>query len=288
MIRSVIQGVAQIQPNFLRQPLLSSTLRAVTTCDTQSIHPPDPYSQQLRTAYIVKRTNPLPLSKMHKRNRLMKGRHYLYEVIENTVTRKEDPLKVILTSSVEGLGSKGDIIETTPHRARNHLILPGLAVYASPENLEKYSYLMKEASTEDQASSPFSRKLTAELSLRIINVSMNMKHPWKIEPWHIRVAFRKAGIIVPEESITLPSQPIEGPDLSKQSKEFLVKVKINKKEEALVRCRVHHCTTVATERIPYKPFHFFHPAEPLFPEEGPILEELTSKHPKTIYEEKEE
>ncbi|XP_068236145.1 large ribosomal subunit protein bL9m [Palaemon carinicauda] len=159
MIRSVIQGVTQIQPKFLRHSSL--TLRAVTSCDTQSIHAPDPYSQQVRTTYIVKRTKPLPLSNMHKRTRLMKGRNYLYEVVENTVTRKDDPVKVILTSSVEGLGSKGDVIETTPHKARNRLLLPGLAVYASPENLEKYSNL-KGVQTEDQASSVFAKKLSTQ------------------------------------------------------------------------------------------------------------------------------
>ena len=54
---------------------------------------------------------------------------------------------------------RGDIVETTPYKARNHLILPGLAVYASPENVEKYSYLLKDESKEDQASSPFALKV---------------------------------------------------------------------------------------------------------------------------------
>lgn len=64
------------------------------------------------------------------------------------------------------------------------------------------------------------------LSLRVISVSMNLHNSWTLEPWHVRVAFRRAGIIVPEDALTLPPHPISGPDLSLQGKEFAVKVKV--------------------------------------------------------------
>lgn len=60
----------------------------------------------------------------------------------------------------------------------------------------------------------------------IIYLSMNKDNSWVIEPWHVRVAFRKAGVIVPEEALTLPPEPITGPDLALQGKEFAVKVKV--------------------------------------------------------------
>lgn len=65
------------------------------------------------------------------------------------------------------------------------------------------------------------------LSEMIIYLSMSMDNPWVIEPWHVRVGFRKAGIIVPEETLTMPPHPIAGPDLSIQGKEFAVTIKVS-------------------------------------------------------------
>ncbi|KAK7068050.1 54S ribosomal protein L9, mitochondrial, partial [Halocaridina rubra] len=186
------------------------------------------------------------------------------------------------------LGSKYDMVEVPPHRARNHLLLPKLAVYASPENIEKYKDMKPETDEEEQPSSPFARRTAYWLSLRVLNISMNVKKPWKLEPWHVRVAFRKAGIIVPEETITMPSKPIEGPDLSLQHKEFLIKVKINNKEEALVRCRINHTSAIPKERVLSKPYHWLYTAEPLFPEEGPLLEKIAKSNRLTRFPEDEE
>lgn len=47
------------------------------------------------------------------------------------------------------------MVEVSPYKARKDLLLPGLAVYASPENLDKYSKLMMDESQDDQPSSPF-------------------------------------------------------------------------------------------------------------------------------------
>lgn len=61
-----------------------------------------------------------------------------------------------------GLGSRGQVVEVKPNRARNHLLLQDLAVYASPENLEKYASIMQDPSSEDQPSSPFALKVSVE------------------------------------------------------------------------------------------------------------------------------
>ena len=65
---------------------------------------------------------------------------------------------------LSGLGSRGEVVEVAPHKARKELLLPGLAVYASPENLEKYSKLLVDPSLDDQPSSPF--------ALSVRNLSM--------------------------------------------------------------------------------------------------------------------
>lgn len=51
---------------------------------------------------------------------------------------KYPDLDVILTEYVEGLGNVGEKVSVRPFYAYKHLLLPGLAVYATPENLEKY------------------------------------------------------------------------------------------------------------------------------------------------------
>ena len=55
---------------------------------------------------------------------------------------------------------------------------------------------------------------------------MNMHVPWELKKWHVRVAFRKAGIVIPEYAITLPKAPIIGPNLELQDREFLVRIKV--------------------------------------------------------------
>lgn len=69
----------------------------------------------------------------------------------------------ILPLCYAGLGSRGQVVEVKANQARNHLLLQDLAVYASPENLEKYASIMQEPSTEDQPSSPFALKVRAEI-----------------------------------------------------------------------------------------------------------------------------
>lgn len=207
-------------------------------------------------------------------SRRLRARHFLYELIEDTNTKKREPIKVLLKTSVEGLGSRGEVVEVSPQKARKELLLPGLAVYASPENLEKYSSLRVDMSQEDQPSSPFALSTAKLLSEMIIFVSMNKNVPWVIEPWHIRVAFRKAGVAVPEEAITLPPHPIAGPDFSLQDKEFAVIVKINNKEEAAVRCRINHYTHNPVDRLPSQGRYWELPSDPLFPEQAAMLEEL--------------
>ena len=55
---------------------------------------------------------------------------------------------------------------------------------------------------------------------------MNIENSWVLEKWHVRVACRRAGLTVPEESITLPPKTIRGPDLDIEGKEFYIKIKV--------------------------------------------------------------
>lgn len=65
-----------------------------------------------------------------------------------------------------------------------------------------------------------------ELSKFVLNISMNKENAWTIEPWHVRSAFRKAGVQVPETAIEMPENVISGPDMNLEGKEFYVTVTV--------------------------------------------------------------
>jgi large subunit ribosomal protein L9 len=66
------------------------------------------------------------------------------------------------------------------------------------------------------------------LSKFILNVSMNKEQSWTLEPWHVRAAFRRAHVIVPDSAITMPEYPITGPDMNLEGKEFFVTLTVAK------------------------------------------------------------
>lgn len=83
----------------------------------------------------------------------MKRRNYIYELVKNTDIEKQPNIEVILTSYVDGLGNEGDKVSVAPNYAYNKLLLPGLAIYSTPENIEKY--WNKGSNKENEYSSAF-------------------------------------------------------------------------------------------------------------------------------------
>lgn len=66
-----------------------------------------------------------------------------------------------------------------------------------------------------------------QLSNIVLSVVMSKDNAWTLKPWHVHVSFRKCGYTVPEETITLPEQPITGPDLNLQDREFCITVTVS-------------------------------------------------------------
>lgn len=218
--------------------------------------------QQVRTTFILKRKYEPPLHKINQKPKKLRGRHHIYELIEDTTTSKHAEIEVVLKTFVEGVGGKGDVISIKPNVAYNKLLLPGLAVYKTEENVSKYA--KKENEKVDlEHSSRFAQRTVNMLERLNLSVVMNKDHPWVIEPWHIKASLRKAGYICQEECITIPKEPIEGPDLKKESKEFYCIVTINNSEKARVKCRIHHWSTDPSERLPYVFEYWKIPSEPL-------------------------
>lgn len=247
---------------------LHSLIRSAITSGTNVIH------QQTRNTFILKRRNPLPLHKKGGRPTKMRGRHFVYDLVEDTnVTRKPD-VKVILSQFVDGVGNEGDVLTLRPTQAYRDYLMPGLAVYASPENLEKYKSNENKPKTEDTYSSPYVHRTIGCLTHTILFITMNKTEPWVLEPWHVSASFRKSGFIVPEHVIEMPPAQIKGPDLTLQDKEFYVTVTINKLEKVNVRCRIYHWAT-GIDRLPWEEFYWKKPKEPLFPEQAAELERLS-------------
>lgn len=90
----------------------------------------------------------------------MRGRHHIYELVEDTMTSKQKKVEVILKTFVEGVGSKGDVILAKSNFAYNKLLLPGLAVYKTEENIAKYAP-KDEGKSEVEHSSPFAQRVSS-------------------------------------------------------------------------------------------------------------------------------
>jgi large subunit ribosomal protein L9 len=160
-------------------------------------------------------------------------------------------MEVILTDYVTGLGNRGGRVIMKQNEAYHKLLLPGLAVYASPENIQKFSHLEDNAEHKPKYSSPFVEKTMSILQNMNIIVLMNKDVAWTIEPWHIRMSFRRAGIHVPEDAISLPEEPICGPNMEIENKYFEVTVTINNTEKVSVKCIIHHRSTYVSDKLPH-------------------------------------
>lgn len=229
--------------------------------------------QQTRNTFILKRRTPIPLHKKGGKPGKMKSRHFVYELIEDTTTIKQPDIKIILNQFVDGVGREGDILTLRPNQAYCNYLMPGLAVYATPENIEKYKMHGNEPKVGDQYSSPHAHRTMRRLSQLVLHITMNKIESWTLQPWHVSASFRKSGFVVPEHAIIMPPVEIKGPDLSLQEKEFYVTVVINKTEKANVRCRIHHWAT-GLDRLPWEEFHWKKPKEALIPEQAAVLESM--------------
>jgi len=99
------------------------------------------------------------LHKKNERHIKLRGRHFNYDFIEDQNIKKYPNIDVILTQFVSGVGKKGDIINVRPSHAYNKLLLPGLADYVTPENIERYTTVKDEKSDEAVHSSPYAKSV---------------------------------------------------------------------------------------------------------------------------------
>lgn len=234
---------------------------------------PSVICQQTRNTFVLKRRWQVPLHKKGGRPTKLRGRHFVYDLVQDTNIVKKPDLQVILKEFVPGVGNVGDIVTKRPMQAYKELLLPGLAVYATPENLLKYKVDEEKPKIDDLFSSPYVQRTMRLLQKHVLAITMSKTEPWTLEPWHVKASFRKSGFHVPESAIEMPPVKISGPDLTLQEKEFYVTVTINNKERVNVRCRIHHWA-VGLDRIPWELAHWKKPKEALVPEQAAALEAM--------------
>lgn len=192
---------------------------------------------------MLKRKYPIRLHKKNEPPKPFRRKEFIYELVKDENTLKKPDIDVILTSYVEGLGQPGDQVSVRPFGGYDRVIAPGLAVYATEENIAKYAPL-RDASKTLVYSSKYSLKVGLRFPIKkfiktishlqtlkllrywIVGVALNDVHPWTLEPWHMKVAFRQSGFVVPESAIEMPKREISGPDKSQHKKEFYVTVSV--------------------------------------------------------------
>jgi len=164
-----------------------------------------------------------------------------YEMCEEETEADETvpPIQIILVKPIEEFGKKGQVLTMPSEKAHKELLYHGLAVYASPANLETYKDILI---PEDavQFSSKYIQKNYAELSRKVLCLTMHDLNPWKLEKWHVRLAMRQEGIYVQnDDAITINSKTLTGPDSRLQGKELLVKLKVNQLEDIRLRAVIY-------------------------------------------------
>nr|BAH71425.1 ACYPI000891 [Acyrthosiphon pisum] len=231
-----------------------------------------PIHQFNRTLIILKRRHPVQLQKKNSKHKpILKGRHFVYDIVENPERMKKEKIDVILTQYVEGLGHQGELVSVRPTYAYDQLILPKLAIYASPDNLEHMKNNLYQTKDEEKPSSIHALQTAKYLKKMVVSVSMNKDEPWTIEPWHIRVSLRKKNVpVLSDDSIELQEHPISGPDFTLEGKFFVGYISINKKEKVPGESNFYHWGIKLGDGLPRTKFFFRTPIS-LFPGQSELL-----------------
>jgi hypothetical protein len=122
-----------------------------------SFHFNDQFCSQ--TTFVLKRLYPVELHRKNQKPRKLRGRHHVYEMIEDKNVKRKPDMEVVLKQFVQGIGKKGEVVSVRPNFAYQNLLLPGLADYVTPENVEKYKPKAGESNTDEEHSSPFAQRV---------------------------------------------------------------------------------------------------------------------------------
>ncbi|VDM24962.1 unnamed protein product, partial [Hydatigera taeniaeformis] len=155
--------------------------------------------------------------------------------IEGKKDDEEPIIEVLLRDNVSGLGPKGSLVRIHRNRFWNNLYLRNLAELPTPERVHE---LKSEARYDSLTDPNILFGHSYETQQRLLNMTlyipMNPAVPWTLTTKHVKVAFRRIGVVVKEEDIALPDEPVTASTLE----EFTVNVNIENKVLVPVKCRI--------------------------------------------------
>ncbi|KAM8794369.1 large ribosomal subunit protein bL9m [Eudromia elegans] len=164
-----------------------------------------------RPTVVVERWWQVPLSKEGRQPRLHPRRHRVYRLVEDTKHLPKKDMELILTQSVENLGSRGDVVFVKKSLGRNKLLPQGLAVYASPENrkmFEEEKKLRQEGKLEAIQTQSGEKTIRFLKSCRL-EVGMKNNVKWELSSEIVARHFLKnLRVFVPPHVLKLPEEPI--------------------------------------------------------------------------------
>ena len=192
----------------------------------------------------------------------------VYEVVETRFPVR--PIKVILLKNTDDYGRRGQIVTVKDAvAARTELLLSGMAVYATEENLAKHADILIDE--KNRYSSETVANWMPLLSRRVVPITMYLHSEWTLRPFHVKVGLRKLGVEIPVDAIEIPEKEIRGGADSLEKlhrKEFIATITINGKDKVPLRCLIHHWSRDQAENEKLKTvgwMHKFH--EPVFEED---------------------
>ncbi|XP_040188413.1 39S ribosomal protein L9, mitochondrial [Rana temporaria] len=165
-----------------------------------------------RGTVIVERWYNVPLAKEGEEPYLHPRRHRIYRMVEDTKHQKKEMMELILTQSVQQLGSRGDTVLVKKAMGRNKLLPQGLAVYPSPENKQMFEEeKLKQAlvaPSERQQSWTGERTVNFLKNTRL-EVRMRQESGWTLSREIVaRHFYRSLDVVVPIEALKIPEEPI--------------------------------------------------------------------------------
>uniref|UniRef100_A0A8C0IQG5 Large ribosomal subunit protein bL9m n=1 Tax=Chelonoidis abingdonii TaxID=106734 RepID=A0A8C0IQG5_CHEAB len=173
--------------------------------------PPGLINFPMQGTVVVERWWKVPLSKEGRPPRLHPRRHRIYRLVEDTKNQPKGELEVILTQSVDNLGSRGDIVSVKKSLARNKLLLEGLAVYASPENKKMFEEEMRlrEEGKLERLQTQSGEKTIQFLRSCRLEVGMKNNVKWELNNEIVARHFLKnLKVFVMPHAVKLPDEPI--------------------------------------------------------------------------------
>lgn len=160
---------------------------------------------------ILERWWKVPLAKIGRAPRTKHRRYRVLRLIEDTKHSPKQPMELILTDSVEGLGIRGDFVLVDKSYGRNKLLARNLAVYPSPENKKMFE---EEAKLLQEGKLAKAQTLSGIKTIRFLQschleVGMKDDVKWELTPEIVARHFLKSlRVMVPPYAVKLPDEPI--------------------------------------------------------------------------------